>query len=132
MNFARPFDLNVHYCSIGYKDGIQLRNRYLRRAKNIVRPHEIISDEGLLIKGIILLEDAKLLNLENLRNKLIQKFGINDSSLVINVKKIRLEFSINELKKIKKFLKTGHFTSGIIEELPLDGKNRIQMTFTPI
>ncbi|MFX1453639.1 MAG: radical SAM protein [Promethearchaeota archaeon] len=132
LNFARPFDLNVHYCSIGYKDGIQLRNRYLRRAKNIVRPHEIISDEGLLIKGIILLENAKLPELENLRNKIIQKFGINDSLLVINVKKIRLEFSINELKRIKKFLKTGNFTFGIIEELPLDGKNRIQMTFTPI
>ncbi|NVM53095.1 MAG: radical SAM protein [Candidatus Helarchaeota archaeon] len=131
LKFARSFKLNIHYCSIGYKDGIQLKNRFIRRAKNIVRPHETISDEGLLVKGIIFQENVKLPDLENLRRQIIQKFGISNSTLIINREKTRLEISMDTLKKIEEFLKQKNFTSGTIEELPLDGKNRIQMTFTP-
>ncbi len=131
LEFTRPFNLSVHYCSIGYKDGVQLKKRYLRRARNIVRPHEIINDEGLLVKGIIYRKSMKVSDLENFRNQIIQKFGFNPSSLILNADKSRLEISVNNLKKIEPFLKQKNFLAGIIEELPLDGKNRIQMTFTP-
>lgn len=131
MEFARPFDLNVHYCSIGYKDGIQLKNRYLRRARNIVRPHETINDEGLLVKGIIYRENMNASELESFRKHLVQKFGFDPSTLVVNTAKSRLEISARNLKKTERYLKQERFLSGIIEELPLEGKNRIQMTFTP-
>ena len=131
LEFARPLKLNVHYCSIGYKDGVQLRKRYVRRARNIAKPYESISDEGLLIKGIIFREKASVADLENLKIQLIQKFGLDGSSLIMNIEKRRLEISIKSLVKITKFLKQRRFSSGIIEELPLNGKNRIQMTYTP-
>lgn len=131
LDFAKPFNLNVHYCSIGYKDGVQLKKRYLRRASNIVLPHEIVSDEGLLIKGIIFQEKMTLPQLEKLKHQLIHKFGLEDTSLVINLEKARLEISVKYLKKVVNFLKQRQFSSGIIEELPLDGQKRIQMTFTP-
>ena len=46
------YEIGILYCSCSFKDGIQLKNRIIRRAKNIVKPYEIISDEGTLIKGI--------------------------------------------------------------------------------
>jgi len=132
LNWARSFDLTIHYCSIGYKDGVQLKKRYLRRALNIVQPHEEITDEGLLVKGISFNKNLTLKGLEDLRNQIILKFGIAISLVIVNDEKTRLEISIKVLKRIKIFLQEKNLTSGIIEELPLDGKNRIQMTFTPI
>ncbi len=41
--------LQIHFCSTAAKDYFQLKNRYLRRAKNIRLSYEVITDEGLLI-----------------------------------------------------------------------------------
>ena len=45
--------MTVHYCSSGYKDGIQLRRRLLRRAKNVAMPYQVITKDGTLLTGII-------------------------------------------------------------------------------
>lgn len=48
-----PAGLSVHYCSSGFKDGIQLRRRIMRRARNVRRPLDIITKDGTLVMGII-------------------------------------------------------------------------------
>ncbi len=57
---ASDIDLNisVHYCTSAYKDGVQLRNRLKRRAKNIARPHDAMTDDGTLIRGLIVLDPS--------------------------------------------------------------------------
>jgi len=45
--------ITVHYCSSSFKDATQLRNRLLRRAKNMATRLEIITEDGTFIKGII-------------------------------------------------------------------------------
>ncbi len=132
LEWARPLNLNVHYCPIGYKDGIQLKMRYLRRARNIARPHEQITDEGLLFMGIAFRPETGINELHDLRNSILNEISTDPSSLIVNPDKLRLEFSLDLLDEIIIPLKKRNYSCGVIEELPLDGQNRIQMTFTPL
>jgi pyruvate formate-lyase activating enzyme-like uncharacterized protein len=45
--------LPLHYCSSSFKDGVQLRRRITRRAKNVIKPHEILTHDGTLLKGVV-------------------------------------------------------------------------------
>ena len=51
--FAREFlsehDLNVHFCTAKFKDSVQIRSRYLRRAHNIQRSLEEVTEDGTLM-----------------------------------------------------------------------------------
>ncbi len=132
LNWAKPFNLSIHYCSIGYKDGIQLKMRYLRRAKNIAGSQETVNQDGLIMKAIAYNQSLKNFELKTIKDQLINKFGLNEALIVINTEKNRIEIALNALDTIKNYLKKRNFTLGIIEELPLSGKNRIQMTFTPV
>jgi len=50
---GRKWPTTVHYCTSGYKDGWQLRSRIKRRAENVARPWEIVTNDGTLVKGIL-------------------------------------------------------------------------------
>ena len=52
-----PHTVSLHYCSSGFKDGVQLRNRIGRRARNVQKAHEIVSTDSTLVKGVIETED---------------------------------------------------------------------------
>jgi pyruvate formate-lyase activating enzyme-like uncharacterized protein len=43
----------VHFCSSSFKDVVQLRNRIKRRARRVANKYDLVTEEGLLIKGII-------------------------------------------------------------------------------
>jgi pyruvate formate-lyase activating enzyme-like uncharacterized protein len=50
----KDLPLFLHYCSARTKDGKQLPNRLLLRARNVALPFDIIQeDSGLLIRGVI-------------------------------------------------------------------------------
>jgi len=49
----RDLPLSLHYCSARTKDGKQLPNRLLLRARNVALSFDIIQDNGLLIRGVI-------------------------------------------------------------------------------
>ncbi|MEM3395751.1 MAG: radical SAM protein [Thermoplasmata archaeon] len=81
LKMLREFeDYRVHYCSSAFKDAVQLRNRLLRRAKNVAKEYEVVTDEGTLLRGVIYCENPL-----KLKQKLVEDFGI-PSNLVEVVK----------------------------------------------
>ncbi len=49
--------LRVHYCSASFKDAIQLRNRLTRRAENVARPHELVTEDQTILKAVVECDD---------------------------------------------------------------------------
>src|SRR6058998_1872102 len=49
---GRKWKTTVHYCTSGYKDGWQLRSRIKRRAENVARPWDVVTEDGTPVKGI--------------------------------------------------------------------------------
>lgn len=51
----------LHLCSSTYKDAIQLRNRLKRTAANVRRPYEIVTEDGTLLRGVIVSADPAMM-----------------------------------------------------------------------
>ena len=109
------FEIGVHYCSSSFKDGIQLTNRIKRRAKNIVKTHELISDDGTLIKGVIY---TKNMALQELYESIKQEFNVWDRHIFLNCEKRRIELGIWILEEISPKLKERGLECYITEEYP--------------
>ena len=121
--------IGVHYCSSTFKDGIQLRNRIKRRAKNIAKEFEIISDEGTLLKGVIYSQKTPLKELFEL---LRQEFEIDDNQIFLNHDKKRIEIALWILEKIAKDLKTKGFECYMVEEYPTADALEVERTPLPL
>ncbi len=91
----KDFGTSVHYCSSSFKDGVQLRKRIQRRAKNVAKPGDIVTEEGILIRGIILTENPRVL-VEELR----VKYDIPDEMIWFDIEKNRVEMAIDILDEI--------------------------------
>ncbi len=120
--------LNIHYCPLSLKDGTQLRNRFQRRAKNVAKPFERISKEGLLVKGIII--PPSEVTLFEVREMLLNDFKVPEDQLWINEKRRQVETSTRTIHRLAKRLKSRGFQVGIAEEYPI--ASRFQVTYSPI
>jgi hypothetical protein len=123
---ARNTRLNIHYCPSALKDNVQLRNRLKRRAKNVAKPHEIINEDGLLVKGIIrgLPKDK----FAAVRRRLIKSYDIPKELIVIDRDKRRLEMAWYVAEKLAK-LEPG-LKFALIEEYPTF--DRLETTLVPL
>lgn len=106
--------MNIHFCTSRYKDGVQLRKRLLRIAKNTAKEYEEITEEGLLLKGIVV---PTTLRLGSLRKEIIGRYSVPPELIQVDAAKNRLEttrevasFLANELR--------GEAKCYLIEEYP--------------
>ena len=104
--------LGIHYCSSSFKDAIQLRNRIKRRAKNVAKPFEIVSDEGLLIKGVIEVESKSFLDM------LRRRYEIPEDLVRFDLEKRRVEIAPWILEEIADDLAKEKIKCYIVEEYP--------------
>jgi len=44
---------NIHFCSVAFKDGVQLKNRIGRRARNVMKPYQEITGDKTLVRALI-------------------------------------------------------------------------------
>ncbi len=101
-------ELNIHYCSSSFKDGIQLRRRIMRRARNVAKPYDVITEDGTLLKGIILAERNKI-------DEITRGFSIEPAMMGWDDGKGRIETSPFILEEISDRLP---YKCYIVEEYP--------------
>ena len=99
----------IHFCSSAFKDGVQLRRRLIRRANVIAGKHDIITDDGTIIKGIVYADDL------NEAAALLLKMKVPRDLMLIDEERKRIEVASWKLRKISKKLP---YKSYIVEEYP--------------
>jgi pyruvate formate-lyase activating enzyme-like uncharacterized protein len=111
----KNLDIGVHYCSSSFKDGVQLKNRIKKRAENISKSFEVITDEGTILKGIIQSSDSSYTSIVDI---LKNTYDVSDDQIFLNKVKKRIEIPIWILEKIAEDLKKLGFFCYIVEEYP--------------
>ena len=75
-DLSTQVSIKMHFCPIHSKDYYQLKMRYLRRAKNIKLPYEVITEEGLLVYGQV---EGNLEDLNRFKEKITSKLKIKEN-----------------------------------------------------
>ena len=127
MTQKKNLTIGVHYCSVSFKDGVQLKNRITRRAKHIAKPYDVITKDGTLIKGAIYPSDTSLQHLAILLKDCYQ---IPPHLLSIDKEKKRIELAPWLLEKIARRLTKDTYRCFIVEEYPT--ADRLEVERTPI
>ncbi|MFX1394445.1 MAG: radical SAM protein [Promethearchaeota archaeon] len=107
--------IKIHFCSIRAKDYYQLKNRYLRRAKNIKLPYEEITDEGLLLYCQI---EGNKKSLTQLYNFLYSNLKIPSKLISFENNNIKIPYYIAIKNDLIRFLDNYKLEGYILEVLP--------------
>lgn len=118
--------MSVHYCPSRLKDAVQLKNRLIRKARRIAKPHEEVTEEGLLYKGVVLNLPRKLLGL--VRRRLVARYSIPLEMVFVDQRKQRLELHW----RLAEFLaeREPSLQFALVEEYPTH--DRLETTVIPL
>ncbi len=123
-------DIGVHYCSVSFKDGVQLKNRILRRAHNTAQPYDIITQDGTIIKGIILPNQNT--SLTKLSAYLKKTYHIKKHLITINTVQQRIELAPWILQTIAAQLTQHGHHCYLTEEYPTADKLEVERIPLPL
>jgi len=99
----------IHFCSSAFKDGVQLRRRLIRRASVIAGKHDVITDDGTIIKGVVYADDL------NEAAAALLEMKVPKDLMLIDEDRKRIEVASWKLRKVSKKLP---YRSYIVEEYP--------------
>lgn len=119
----RPWRITVHYCTSGYKDAWQLRSRIKRRAENVARPWDVVTEDGTLVKGIIEGE-----GLGDLMREISRKFRVPQEFMGLDASRKRIEIAPWILEEIAPRLKRPSY---VVEEYPTADGLEVERTRLP-
>lgn len=130
--------LKVHYCTVKLKDNVQLKNRLKRRAKNTSKNYDIVTDEGLLIRGALYhhktlpsygynrkidgikpAEKTRILRLlEAARSKLTGKCGVPSDMVEVDRRRLRILTGAWIAEELAKEVSSWGLKAAVVEEYP--------------
>jgi len=110
LKYCASQGIMTHYCTCKLKDKVQLAKRIIRRAENIKQKFDVMTNEGMLIRGALYLpelipgfgyheklsqirstEKKKILNrLERIREDIIRQEELPHDMLLVDEHKLRL------------------------------------------
>jgi len=114
MDFETP----IHYCSSSFKDAIQLRRRIERRARNVAKLYEMVTEDGTLLKGVIMAGREEM-------EKIRKKFEIDKKLIEWNEEKKWIETSPFILEEIVDYLP---YKCYFVEEYPTADHLEVERT----
>ncbi len=102
---------NVHYCTAKLKDRVQLSERIKLRAKNVKKPYDLVTSEGMLYRGVIYTK-----NFAGVK-KFLRKLEVPKSLFEYDKNKKRVLVAPWVLLGLKDELKK-HWDIALVEEYP--------------
>ncbi len=99
----RSWRVPVHFCSSGFKDSVQLRERLKRRAARTARPFHRITRDGTLVMGIVELPRGEA-DLPRLLRALGRPRGPPGSTYVVDLERRRVELGADRLRGLARWL----------------------------
>lgn len=146
---AKGYKFKMHLCTVKLKDGVQISERIKKRSKNAASALDIITDEGLLIRGVIYLKETapsfsyrKMLKemrpekrkqltekLCALKEDLIKKYSLKNDAITVDEYKLRLLTSSKNAKKLAERLKASGLVPAIVEEYPTKDALEVDVDF---
>jgi uncharacterized protein len=97
----------VHYCSSRFKDGVQLKQRLLRRAARTAPSFARVTDEGTVILGIVEVPGARPLAQYASRLSTMARLDVSDYR--IDFERRRVELSAERLRRVARRLREPAF-----------------------
>ncbi len=139
-------NLAAHLCTAKLKDAVQLTNRLKREGMGMKKEFDVVTKEGLLIRGALYLPELapgfsyrqklleapqeKLLSkLRELQSTLKQDLSLKDEDIFLDEKKIRLLVSARNLKKHNLKFKKYNFLLAIVKEYPTADQLEMEVEF---
>ena len=111
-------EVPIHFCASSFKDGVQLRNRFIRRAKHVAKEYDIVTKDGTILKGIVYAD-----NLDTVISILKEKYDVPDELIFKDTKKNRLEVASWVLEELANELP---FKCYITEEYPTSDRLEVE------
>ncbi len=143
LEYSKTKKLNVHYCTVKLKDKMQLVNRLKRRAKNVKKAYDFLTEEATLLRGAIYVpgftpeinysklskkNNVVIRKLRKLRKKLMQQYDIPAELIEVDSKKIRILTNLKVVDELRDELKKQKLYPAIVEDLPSHDEFEIEST----
>jgi pyruvate formate-lyase activating enzyme-like uncharacterized protein len=137
LKYAASKNINTHYCTAQLKDRVQLRKRILKRAENAAKKYDIITEEGMLIRGAVYLMKPSfgyMRKIEKKRKILIPKLkrimeSLNLKNAELDQRKCRILMHPEDIEKLSEALKKKGLVPAIVEEYPTWDALEVEIEF---
>ena len=92
-----PYGFHLKFCTAVYKDAGQLRNRFLRRGEATIAPHELLTEDGTLIFGVIECDNEVA---EGYMDEIVRETGLPRRFLYHDSERGRIEIPLSTAEEI--------------------------------